>query len=339
MKILYALQGTGNGHISRAKEIIPILKQKGEVDILISGNDNSLQLNYPLKFKLNGLNYAFGKNGGIDFWQTLKKIKLIRFFKEIKSLPVTNYDLIINDFEPVSAWAAKYKKVNIVSLSHQNAVLDKTSPKTNDTKNFLEKLILKYYAPSKNKFGFHFKSYGPLTFTPIIRNEIRNIKKSNKGHYTVYLPSYNDDKIVKILSKIPIVKWHIFSKETKILIFKKNISIYPVNEFDFIKSMASSRGVICGAGFETPSEALYLGKKLLVIPMKNQYEQKCNAFALKEMGATVLKKLNKKRISKILKWIESDKAVKTNYENQTEDILEAILLPYYHQTIMPTILS
>ena len=39
MKILYAIQGTGNGHLTRAKEIIPILKEKGDVDILISGSE------------------------------------------------------------------------------------------------------------------------------------------------------------------------------------------------------------------------------------------------------------------------------------------------------------
>ena len=36
MKVLYAFQGTGNGHIARAQEIIPILKKYAEVDILIS---------------------------------------------------------------------------------------------------------------------------------------------------------------------------------------------------------------------------------------------------------------------------------------------------------------
>ena len=34
MKILYAIQGTGNGHISRAREIIPLLQKYGELDIL-----------------------------------------------------------------------------------------------------------------------------------------------------------------------------------------------------------------------------------------------------------------------------------------------------------------
>ena len=337
MRILYAIQGTGNGHLTRAKEVIPILQEKGELDILISGNENNLELGFEVKYNLKGLNFTFGKKGGIDFWQSFKKMKLRRFYKEIKKLPIKDYDLIINDFEPISAWAAKLNNVNIISLSHQNAVLDAASPKYGKYK--FEKYILKYYAPSNVRFGFHFKSYSSAIFTPIIRKKIRTTKISNKGHITVYLPSYNVDKIVKVLSKIPIVKWHIFSKEVNRLIFKKNIVIYPINEFDFIKSMSSSAGVLCGAGFETPSEALYLKKKLMVIPMRNQYEQQCNALALKEMGVSVIKKLNRRRIPKIAKWILSNSIIEVAYPDTTEEIIEAILLPYYHQTVLPTILS
>lgn len=335
MKILYAIQGTGNGHLTRAKEIIPILKEKGDVDILISGNECDITLEYPITYKLYGLNYTFGKKGGIDFWQTFKKFKLFRFLREIKNLPIKNYDLVINDFEPVSAWAAKLKNVNCISLSHQNAVLDSASPKKG--KYNIEKLILKYYAPAKIKFGFHFVSYNSSIFTPIIRKKIRHSNVTNKGHYTVYLPSYDHDKILEILSGVPLVKWHIFSKQAKQLIFKKNVVIYPINEFDFIKSITTCEGVLCGAGFETPSEALFLRKKLMVIPMKNQYEQQCNAAALEKMGIPVIKTLEKKRLKKIAKWIHSDPIDNIDYPDITEDILESILLPYFNETLLPTI--
>ena len=337
MRILYALQGTGNGHITRAKEIIPILQEKGDVDILVSGNESNLNLGFKITYQLKGLNFTFGKKGGIDFWASYKKMKLSRFYKEIKNLPIQNYDIVVNDFEPVSAWAARLKNINIISLSHQNAVLDIASPKYGKYK--FERFILKYYAPSSTRFGFHFKPYSSATFTPILRKKIRVSKIRNKGHYTVYLPSYKIDKIIKVLTQIPIVKWHIFSKEVNSLVFKKNITIYPINEFDFIKSMSSATGVLCGAGFETPSEALFLKKKLMVIPMKNQYEQQCNALALKEMGVATLKKLSKKRIPKIARWIQSNQVIEVDYPDTTEDILEALLLPYFNQTIFPTILS
>ena len=56
----------------------------------------------------------------------------------------------------------------------------------------------------------------------------------------------------------------------------------------FDDSMIRSHAVITGAGFETPAEALYLGKKLMVLPMHGQYEQACNAVALSEFNVAVV---------------------------------------------------
>lgn len=335
MKILYAIQGTGNGHASRALEIVPYLQKRAEVDILISGYQCELQFPFDIKYKLYGLSFIFGKKGGVDIWETLKKSKFKRLWKEIKALPVQDYDLIINDFEPVSAWACKLRNAPIISLSHQNAVLDDNAPKYGTFK--LEKLILKYYAPAKSKFGFHFKTYSSATFLPIIRKEIRLQNTLNKGHYTVYLPAYGDKKLIKILSEFKTTKWEVFSKHTNQFQLHNNITIRPINGKDFIKSIASSSGVLCGAGFETPAEALFLRKKLMVIPMKNQYEQQCNALALKEMGIPVLKKLSKKQLPIIEKWLKSEETIEVNYPDVTEDVLDAITLPYYNETLLQQI--
>lgn len=331
MKILYAIQGTGNGHASRALEVVPHLQRRADVDVLISGYQCELKFPFDIKYKCYGLSFIFGKKGGIDLWKTLKKVKFRKLIKEIKSIPVKEYDLIINDFEPVSAWACKFKNVPMISLSHQNAVLDKNAPQYGKFR--FERLILKYYAPAKNKFGFHFKSYSSSTFLPVIRKEIRYKNVTNKGHYTVYLPAYGDKKLINMLSQFSDTKWEVFSKHTDKHQLHNNITIRPVNGKEFIKSMASSNGVLCGAGFETPAEALYLRKKLMVIPMKNQYEQQCNALALKEMGVPVLKKLNKKQLPKIANWLKSENTIMVEYPDVTEDILDAIILPYYNETL------
>ena len=52
--------------------------------------------------------------------------------------------------------------------------------------------------------------------------------------------------------------------------------------------MINCHGIITGGGFETPAEALYLGKKILSIPIRYHYEQECNAAALKKMGVPVV---------------------------------------------------
>src|SRR5690606_8676020 len=122
-------------------------------------------------------------------------------------------------------------------------------------------------------YGFQFKRYHESIFTPVIRDEVREANGTENGHYTVYLPAYDDALLLKHLSKFKDVRWEVFSTHNTTPIHLKNISSNPINSAAVIRSMASSEGILCGAGFETPAEALYLKKKLMVVPMKNQYEQ------------------------------------------------------------------
>ena len=62
MRVLYAIQGTGNGHISRAREIIPHLQDYCQCDILISGTQCDVELDVPVKYRFKGLSFWFGKN-------------------------------------------------------------------------------------------------------------------------------------------------------------------------------------------------------------------------------------------------------------------------------------
>lgn len=324
MKILYAIQGTGNGHISRARDIIPILQKKGELDILISGIQADVSLPYEVKYKFKGLSFIFGKNGGIDLLSTYKKSNLRNLFKEIRQLPIKQYDLVISDFEPVSAWAAKKNNIPCIGLSHQAAVINKKSPKPKNA-DMIGKMVLKKYAPVTLAYGFHFKKYDENIFTPVIRTQIREAKTKKLGHYTVYLPAYSDEKILKVLGEIKGVRWEVFSKHTKKEYTKNNIRITPIDNDKFVNSLLCCAGILCGAGFETPAEALFLKKKLMVIPMKGQFEQQCNAAALKELGVPVIKSLKKKHLEKIVDWVGSSQQITVDYKDQTSEVVDMIM--------------
>ena len=90
--------------------------------------------------------------------------------------------------------------------------------------------------------------------------------------------------------------------------------------------MAESEGVLCGAGFETPAEALFLGKKLMVIPMKTQYEQQCNAAALAQMGVPILKNFKKKRLPMLEAWLSSQTQISVDYPDHLEHVIDQLLL-------------
>ncbi|WP_439181715.1 glycosyltransferase family protein [Carboxylicivirga taeanensis] len=324
MKFLYAIQGTGNGHISRAFEVIGHMKKYGEVDILISGTQCDIKLPWKVKYRFHGLSFIFGQQGGVDLKKTLFRFRPYQLIKEILALPVHRYDLVVNDFEPVSAWACKLRNIKCVGMSHQSAVLHPKAPQP-PTVDIIGKAILKNYAPVSIAQGFHFRSIGNRVSTPIIRDDIRWAKNIDNGHYTVYLPSYSDDKIVQALSQFKNTKWQVYSKHTNEAYKVDQISIQPVNKDKFTKSLLSCRGVLCNAGFETPAEALYLGKKLCVIPMKGQYEQHCNAAFLADMGVTCLTGLST-QTDKIQHWISAGKSIQINYPDNLADVIEDLIV-------------
>ncbi len=299
-KILYAFQRTGNGHTSRAIEIIPFLKEYADVDILTSGSNSQLDFPFEIKYNYKGISLFYGKKGSISFLKTLFKNNYYLFFKNIFSFPLKKYDLIINDFEPITAWAKIYKRAgNIIGLSHQAALLYNESPRPVSNSFFMD-LIIKYYAPTKKKYGFHFKKYNNFIFYPIIRNEIREIIPEYSNFFLVYLPSYSNKYLENIFNDTS-ENWQIFSPEIKKIEQKNNCTFYPINNKLFLESLANCKGVVCGGGFELPAEVMYLNKKLLVIPIKNQREQEYNATALEQIGVLKGKKLTLSLINEFIK--------------------------------------
>ncbi len=333
MRILYAIQGTGNGHISRAIEIIPHLRKHCQTDILVSGTQSELDLPFKVDYRFRGMSFIFGKNGGVDLWNTYVETNKNHLRKEINNLPVEDYDFVINDFEPVSAWACYLRKVPCIALSHQSSLLHKNVPKPKNV-DILGKFILRNYAPSSHRYGFHFCNYSKNIFTPVIRKEIRKAEVYNYGHYTVYLPAYDDKRIIDTLQSFKNIRWHIFSKHCRSSYFADyDIEVHPVSSYGLIKSISTSNGVLCGAGFEMPAEALFLGKKLMVVPMKSQYEQQCNAAALRSMGIPVIKKLKEKYFEKIAEWIDSDYRIEIKYPDITSNVISNIFQTHVLQVL------
>ena len=101
--------------------------------------------------------------------------------------------------------------------------------------------------------------------------------------------------------------------------------VHPVNKKDFDKSLITCFGIITGGGFETPAEALYLGKNLMTIPIHGQYEQLCNAAALKKMGIPVFDKLDDDFTGNFTKWISDPEMPRIKYDYSTEAIVNILM--------------
>ncbi len=323
MKVLYGIQGTGNGHIVRSREIVSLLKLRGaEVDICLSESHSEIDIGTEIKFKPRGLGFVFGKKGGIDIVSSIKKARPHELFSNVTKLPVEKYDVVVSDFEPVSSWACLIKGKKCVSLSHQTSFASEKTPRPEKVDR-LSEAVLKWYAPVSIPLGLHFEKYDSFIETPVIRKQIRDRDRSNKGHYTVYLPSFAPEKIVPHLRNVD-VEWHVFSKHTSRKEKKGNVSIFPVEDGTFVDSICACEGVLCNSGFETPSEALFLGKKLFVTPMKGQYEQKCNAAALEKIGAIVEKPVASRLAKKLEKFVNSPSPRAVKYRDNSDDIVDKI---------------
>lgn len=322
MKILYAIQATGNGHISRARDIIPLLQKHGEVDILLSGTQADVDLGFKIKYRMHGFSFVYGTHGGVHHYQTWQSMNLFRFWKDMKSLKLKDYNLIINDFEPITAWACKLQGLESVSMGHQASFKSKKvpRPKTIDW----GKLILSHYAPTTQHIGFHFIRYDDFIYTPVIRQEIRDLKPKNLGHYTVYLPAVGDDFLINLLKQVP-VSWQVFSKHSTRSYEVENVSVQPVNNQKYNESLAGCTGLLTGGGFEGPAEALFLDKKVLIAPMRYQFEQQCNAYALKQLGLPIIWASNNNWLPMVQEWVNNPQTHRFEFPNETEQIVNEVV--------------
>src|SRR6476659_1520417 len=158
MKIFYAFQATGNRHISRATQLYPHLQKYGEVDFFMSGNNTSLNTEIPIKFKSNGCSLHYSKCGGLDYWKIAKNINPMEVYKDAKSLPLKNYDIVINDFDAITSLACKMQNVKSIQFGHQASFVSDLTPRP-EKKSFMGEMILKHYAPSHKHIGLNFENY------------------------------------------------------------------------------------------------------------------------------------------------------------------------------------
>lgn len=324
MRILYGIQGTGNGHLSRAKEFIPLLREVGILDLLVSGTSSEVSLEHPILHRKSGLSYTFGKNGGIDYLDTAKNLRPIKFIEDVRALELDMYDLIITDFEPITAWAAKLAGRNCFGLSHQAAFLSSKTPRP-ATPNPGAELLFRNFAPCTHPIGLHYERYDEFIFTPIIRSDVRHLRVTDEGHITVYLPAYGDDVLLNQFHALPHLNFHVFSKHSRVQYHRQNVWIRPVDNVDYLSSLGSCHGLISGGGFEAPAEALHLGKRMIVIPMKDQYEQKCNAEALKPYGIPNLDRIDASFPERITQWLATSEPIRIHFPDQTRQIVDHMM--------------
>ena len=288
MKVLYGVQATGNGHITRARVMAPALKQAGvDVDYLFSGRpadelfDMELFGDYQTR---RGLTFYMGEGAKVKSWDTLTSNSLSTLIRDIKSLDVQSYDLILSDFEPVTAWAAKLRGKKSIGIAHQYAFMHKLP---DGWRSLMLRLGVQIFAPVTIPVGVHWDHFNRTIVPPLI-SPPQYSRTIDEGLVLVYLPFETDETLIDWFASFTDYRFHVYSKRSFAHSIN-NVHFKPLSRAGFEQDLAACSGVFSNCGFGLASETMQYGKKFLTKPMQGQSEQRSNAILLDRLQlATVM---------------------------------------------------
>jgi uncharacterized protein (TIGR00661 family) len=287
MKILYGIQSLGNGHISRARILVPALRKAGfEIDFVFSGRDNIAFFDMDIfgehcRF-YPGFSIAFSR-GKVNDIGTFAKNRHLRFLQDALMLNLDSYDFVLSDFEPVTAWAALVKRKKCYGISNQYAY---RYPIPRYPGFWPSKVLIDHFAPADIEIGLHWHHFNQPLLPPI--TEPCGNENIQQNHILVYMYFEEVSEIVRFLQPFGNFRFSVYAsvpaEENH-----GNVIVKPFSHEGFRSDFRSARGVICNAGFELGSQCLTTSKRLMVKPLKGQVEQLTNALVLQQLGrATVI---------------------------------------------------
>jgi uncharacterized protein (TIGR00661 family) len=285
MKILFGVQGTGNGHISRSRELVRKLRDDGhDVEVIISGRKleelKEVEVFEPFRV-MKGMTLVTRK-GKMHYIDTMLQLDLAQLMVDVAMLDTAGTDLVITDFDPITSMAARVKNIPSVGFGHQYA-FGYDIPLTRG--NFFGKLILMNFASARYNAGLHWHHFNQPIFPPVIPPVLyeKTSKRAIQGKVLVYLPFEEVEDVTLLMTPFDQFEFYIYGKVDKDR-DEGHLHFRSYSRSGFLNDLLECDGVVCNAGFELPGEALHLGKKLLLRPLDGQIEQESNALAMEELG-------------------------------------------------------
>jgi uncharacterized protein (TIGR00661 family) len=301
-RIIYALSGQGRGHASRVMAISSGLRARGhDVTFCCGGTAHEVLSSLGGDVLEVPAMRHFADGNRVTIVGTIRMNEsLIRGAGRIVDLLAAELverdpDLLISDFEAFSPRAAARIGLPVLALNHQQIVTETSYrvPAAHWLSAATASLAVRLIAPRRPRHvlvpSFFFpRVKDPRRATlipPIIRPAVQTAEPAAGDHVLVY---YNGghcaDDFLEQLSRVdaPFVLYHAGGRPSA--------PNYPNLTFkepcldEFLEDLVSCRAVVCTAGFTLISEALYLGKPLLVIPTRGQFEQTLNAIFLRDDG-------------------------------------------------------
>ena len=316
MKILFGVQSTGNGHITRARAMAPEMAALGiDVQYIFSGRKPSELFDmepFGDFISKEGLTF-YSRKGRVQLGDTLLRNNMYRLTQDVKELDIEHYDLVVTDFEPITAWGGKLADKKVVGLGHQYA-FNYPIPQVRGT--IVDQFVMQNFAPADVSAGLHWYHFNSPVLPPIAPVDAEAYHPV-AGRIMVYLPFESRADITKLLRRFKNYEFLIYHPKSADYA-KSNLVWRKPSRTGFQQDLLTCEGVICNAGFELASEALQLGIKLLVKPMDGQPEQQSNALALEQLGYG--KAMSRLDPNTTELWLNAQQSVKINYPNTAEAV-------------------
>ena len=318
MRILYGVQTTGRGHITRARPMVAALKARGhDVHILFSGpplDPEWLDPVFTPYTTRRGLTFVT-RRGRISHLATTLQLRFGEMERDIYAFDTTGLDLIVTDYEPITARIGWLRDIPGIGIGHLYAFAHRNVPVAG--LNLFNRMVMKCFAPASIPLGMHWHHFDRPILPPTVSLEELSRPGTGGEHILVYMPFESVTEVVRTLNA---VRGHRFRFYCRIGAPREegNVALRPLDREAFVADLAGCRGVVANTGFTFISEALHLGKKILTKPLTQQTEQESNALALKQLGlATVVRRLS---AGAVTDWASQPNPPPANYP----DVLAAV---------------
>lgn len=298
MRILYGAFAQGQGHFSKAAVLVPILERFGHEVRVISSGGQQPPAGYHFTWHRHfpALSYVVS-NGQTSYRKTvgkwLREIPTVfRHLGKIRAI-VREFEpeLIITDFEPLTASPVLNPPCEVIALSRQAALLDPDVPLPEEMayeRKLTRSMFRLFTAGADRLHGYH---YEPATFScvpPVVREEIARCTPHDGEHVLVY----NHYQTTESGSVERLIDWARDRKQPVRAYGYPDVprgrqglvEFKPPHRTGMLDDMASSRAVIATAGLTTGLEAFLLRKPCCVVPIPGQWEQIVNAAHLQQAG-------------------------------------------------------
>ena len=312
-RLVYGVSGEGSGHSSRARVVLEHLIRVGhEIKVVTYGRglrhlgddfdtfeteglhitsvDNRVA---PLKTLTNNLK---------SLPQGHKKLKRLRkeIFKTFKP------HVVITDFEPMCAYLAHHYKLPLITVDNQHRLrymrYNYPSHLRNERKlavNIIRAMVPKPDVSLVTTFySGELKNRRTFLFPPLIRSKVQQLVTKKRDHILVYLTS-GFESFLDLLNFFPRERFIVYGQGAEGQ--KEHLTFKPQSIDGFLDDLANCKGVMATAGFTLMTEALYLKKPYLALPMAGQFEQAINGIFLEALACGInLQQINKESIGYFL---------------------------------------